>query len=103
MEHYCFDQSEADNMHSLLYLFSYTLSQDGPVVMDVADTDAYISAIAISRRLPGHGMLRIQKNRRLSCATVWQLKKCITVLCNYTVLQAMTLVQDSMAKSKPSL
>ena len=30
-----------------------------------------------------------QENRRLSCATVWQLKKCKTVLCNYTVLQAM--------------
>ena len=31
----------------------YTLSQDGPVVMDVADTDAYASAAAISRQLPG--------------------------------------------------
>ena len=47
MEHYCFNQSEADT----ILFSSYSALHESwynPVVIDVADTDAYVSAAVIS-------------------------------------------------------
>ena len=48
MVHYCFNQSEADTILFSAYSALRESGYSGPVVIDVADTDAYVSAAVIS-------------------------------------------------------
>lgn len=53
MENYSFDQSEADTVIFSIYAVLRESGYSGPVVIDAADTDAYVTAALISRQLPG--------------------------------------------------
>ena len=48
IEHYCFSQSEADTIFFSAYSALCESGYNDPVVIDVADTDAYVSAAVIS-------------------------------------------------------
>ena len=62
-----------------------TLSQDGPVVMDVADTDAYASAAAISRQLPGMFLIQRKKETVLCHGLATEeMYNCIVKLHRFT-------------------
>ncbi|KAJ3603232.1 hypothetical protein NHX12_030974 [Muraenolepis orangiensis] len=50
---YSFDQSEADTILFSAYAVLRESGYSGPVVIDTADTDAYVAAAAISQQLPG--------------------------------------------------
>ena len=52
MENYSFEQSEADTILFSTYAVLRESGYNGPIVIDVADTDAYVAAAAISRQLP---------------------------------------------------
>ena len=53
MQNYSFDHSEADTILFSTYAVLRESGYSGPVVIDVADTDAYVAAAAISQLLPG--------------------------------------------------
>ena len=53
MQNYSFDQSEADTMLFSTYALLRESGCSEPVVIDAADTDAYVSAAVISQQLPG--------------------------------------------------
>ncbi len=74
MENYCFNQSEADTIFFSMYLVLRNSGYNGPVVIDVADTDAYVSAAVIARQLPG--MLCIKRKQE-------------TILCRGLVTEEM--------------
>lgn len=65
MPNYSFEQSEADTILFSGYAVLREPGYSGPVVMGVADTDAYVAAAVISQQLPG--MLYI-KRKKESCA-----------------------------------
>ena len=74
MLNYSFDQSEADTILFSTYAVLRESDYSGPVVIDAADTDAYVAAAAISQQLPG--MLCIKRNQE-------------TVLCRFLVTEEM--------------
>jgi hypothetical protein len=76
MENYSFDQSEADTVLFSMYAVLRESGYSGPVVIDAADTDAYVAAAVISHQLPG--MLCIKRKQE-------------TILCH-------ELVTDEMAE-----
>ena len=53
MQNYSFEQSEADTILFSTYATLRESGYSGPVVIDAADTDAYVAAAFISRLLPG--------------------------------------------------
>ncbi|KAJ8333974.1 hypothetical protein SKAU_G00412930 [Synaphobranchus kaupii] len=53
MQNYSFDQSEADTILFSAYAVLRESGYSGPVIIDTADTDAYVAAAAISQQLPG--------------------------------------------------
>ena len=61
MKNYSFDQSEADTVLFSTYAVLRESGYTGPVVIDTADTDAYVTAAVISRQLPG--MLCIKRKQ----------------------------------------
>eukprot|EP00745_Piridium_sociabile_P040935 TRINITY_DN7979_c0_g1_i3.p1 TRINITY_DN7979_c0_g1~~TRINITY_DN7979_c0_g1_i3.p1 ORF type:complete len:449 (-),score=103.89 TRINITY_DN7979_c0_g1_i3:362-1708(-) len=63
MENYSFDQSEADTILFSAYAVLRESGYSGPVVIDTADTDAYVAAAVISQQLPG--MLCIKRKQEL--------------------------------------
>ncbi len=65
MQNYCFDQSEADTILFCTYALLRESGCSDPVVIDAADTDAYVSAAVISKQLPG--MLLIKRKEGLVC------------------------------------
>ena len=48
MQNYIFDQSEADSVLFSTYAVLRKSGYSGPVVIDAADTDAYVAAVDIS-------------------------------------------------------
>ena len=48
LHNYSFDQSEADTILFSIYAILRESGYSGPVVIDAADTDAYVAAAAIS-------------------------------------------------------
>lgn len=63
MPNYNFDQSEADTVLFSAYAALRESGYSGPVVVDTADTDAYVAAAAISHQLPG--MLYIKRKKEM--------------------------------------
>ena len=61
MQNYSFDQSEADTLFFYAYAVLRETGYSGPVVIDAADTDAYVAAAVISKQLPD--MLCIKKKQ----------------------------------------
>ena len=61
MQNYCFYQSEADTILFSTYAVLRESGYSGPVVIDSADTDAYVAAAFISKQLPG--MLYIKRKQ----------------------------------------
>lgn len=61
MQNYSFDQSEADTILFSAYTVLRESGYSGPVVIDTADTDAYVAAAVISQKLPG--MLCIKRKQ----------------------------------------
>ena len=61
LHNYSFDQSEADTILFSIYAILRESGYSGPVVIDAADTDAYVAAAAISHQLPG--MLCIKRKQ----------------------------------------
>lgn len=53
MQNYSFDQSEADTILFSTYALLRESGCSDPVVIDAADTDAYVSAAVISQQLSG--------------------------------------------------
>ena len=53
MQYYSFALSEADSVLSPTYAVLLESGNSGPVVIDAADTDAYVAAAVISQQLPG--------------------------------------------------
>ena len=53
MPDYSFSQSEADTILFSTYIVLRDSGYNGPVVIDSADTDAYVAAAAISQKFPG--------------------------------------------------
>jgi hypothetical protein len=53
MPNYSFNHSEADNILFSVYAVLRESGYSGHVVIDAADTDAYVAAAAISQQLPG--------------------------------------------------
>ena len=49
MQNYRFDQSEADTILFSAYAVRCDSGYSGPVVIDTADTDAYVAAAVISQ------------------------------------------------------
>ena len=78
MENYSFEQSEADTILFSTYAVLRESGYNGPVVIDVADTDAYVAAAAISRSYLVYFVSKESKKRR------WQI-----VSSSYTVLQGV--------------
>ena len=74
MQNYRFDQSEADTILFSIYAVLRESGYSGPVVIDAADTDAYIAAAVISQQFPG--MLCIKRKQE-------------TVLCRGLVTEEM--------------
>ena len=68
MQNYGFDQSEAGTILFSTLAVLCESGYSGPVVIDAADTDAYVAAAFVSQQLPG--MLCI-KSRRQSSAVAW--------------------------------
>ena len=54
MQHYDFDQSEADTILFSNYAVLCESGYSGPVVIDAADSDAYVAAAFVSQQLPGN-------------------------------------------------
>ena len=52
MQNYSFDQSGADTVFFSAYAVLLESGYSGPVVIDAADTDAYVTAAVISHQLP---------------------------------------------------
>ena len=63
MPDYSFDQSEADTILFFVYTVLRESGYSGPVVIDAADTDAYVAAAVISQQLPG--MLCIKRKQEI--------------------------------------
>ena len=63
MQDYTFHQSEADTIIFSAYAVLRESGYSGPVVIDAADTDAYIAAASISQQLPG--ILCIKRKQEL--------------------------------------
>ena len=61
MDNYSFDQSEADTILFSTYAVLRESGYSRPVVVDAADTDAYVTAAVISQQLPG--MLCIERKQ----------------------------------------
>ena len=61
LHNYSFDQSEADTILFSIYAILRESGYSGPVVIDAANTDAYVAAAAISHQLPG--MLCIKRKQ----------------------------------------
>ena len=108
MEHYCFNQSETDTILFSAYSALRESGYSGPVVIDVADTDAYVSAAVISQQLPG--MLCInRKQETILCRglVTEEMANCIVQLHCFTGCDAnsgfygkgKTSVYDKVAKS----
>ena len=74
MQDYSFDQSEADTILFSAYTLLRKSGYSGPVVIDAADTDAYVAAAVISQQLPG--MLCIKRKQE-------------TILCRGLVTEEM--------------
>ncbi len=74
MQNYSFDHAEADTILFSAYAVLRESGYSGPVVMDVADTDAYVAAAFISQQLPG--MLCIKRKKE-------------TILCRGLVTEEM--------------
>ncbi|KAJ8349632.1 hypothetical protein SKAU_G00247620 [Synaphobranchus kaupii] len=74
MQNYSFDQSEADTILFSAYAVLRESGYSGPVIIDTADTDAYVVAAAISQQLTG--MLCIKRKQE-------------TVLCRSLVTEEM--------------
>ncbi|KAJ8375166.1 hypothetical protein SKAU_G00057460 [Synaphobranchus kaupii] len=81
MQNYSFDQSEADTILFSAYAVLRESGYSGPVIIDTADTDAYVAAAAISQQLPD--MLCIKRKQE-------------TVLCRSL---GKSSVYDKVAKS----
>ena len=74
MQNYCFDQSEAGTILFSTYAVLRESGYSGPVVIDAADTDAYVAAAFVSQQLSG--MLCIKRRQE-------------TVLCHGLVTEEM--------------
>ena len=77
MENYSFDQSEADTILFSAYAVLRESGYSGPVIIDVADTDAYVAAAVISQQIPGVLCIK-RKQEMISCH---ELVTKMTVLC----------------------
>lgn len=85
MENYSFEQSEADTILFSTYTVLRESGYNGPVVIDVADTDAYVAAAAISRQLPGiHCIKRKQEIILCRSLVTEEMADCIIQLYCFT-------------------
>ena len=85
MENYSFEQSEADTILFSTYAVLLESGYNGPVVIDVADTDAYVAAAAISRQLPGILCIKRKQENILSRGLVTEeMADCIIQLHCFT-------------------
>ena len=81
MENYSFDQSEADTVLFSTYAVLHESGYTGPVVIDTADTDAYVAAAVISRQLPGMLCIKRKQETVLCCGLVTdEMADCIVQL-----------------------
>jgi len=66
MQYYSFDQSEADTILFSMYGLLRESGCSDPVVIDAADTDAYVSAAVISQQVSGKLCIK-RKAGMVSC------------------------------------
>ena len=66
MQNYSFDQSAADTILFSIYGLLRDSGCSDPVVIDAADTDAYVSAAVISQQVPGKLCIK-RKEALFSC------------------------------------
>ena len=59
MQNYRFDQSEADTILFSAYAVLRESGYSGPVVIDAADTDAYVTAAIISQQQSSHSSFQV--------------------------------------------
>ena len=94
MQNYCFDQSQADTILFSTYAVLRESGYSGPVVIDVADTDAYVAAAFISLQLPSMFCIKRKQEIVLCHGLVTEeMADCSTAL------HAVMPTRDSMAKS----
>ena len=67
MQNYSFDQSEANSILFSTYAVLRESGYSGPVVIDTADTDAYVAAAVISQQLLGMLSIKRKKETILCC------------------------------------
>ncbi len=89
MQNYSFDQSEADTVIFSAYALLRESGYSGPVVIDAADTDAYVASAFISHQLPG--MLCIKRKQQIyfcRALVTEEMSDCIVQLHCMTVYDA---------------
>ena len=69
MQNYTFDQSEGGTVLFSAYAVLCESGYSGSVVIDAADTDAYVAAAVISQQLPG--MLCIKRKQKRLPVVAW--------------------------------
>ena len=81
MQNYIFDQSEADSVLFSTYAVLRKSGYSGPVVIDAADTDAYVVAVHISQQLPGMLCINRKQETVFCCGLVTdEMADCIVQL-----------------------
>ncbi len=91
---YSFDQSEADTILFSVYTVLRESSYSGPVVIDAADTDAYVAAAVISQQLPGMLCIKRKQETVLCRGLVTEeMAGCIVQLHSFTGCDANRLWQ----------
>ena len=108
MENYSFNQSEADTILFSAYAVLRESGYSGPVVIDTADTDAYVAAALITQQLPGMLCMK-RKQEMILCRSLVsdEMADCIVPLHCMTGCDANSgfygkgknLVYDRVAKS----